>query len=165
MRVAKIAFASPELIQAFRNLQGQPGKKFYVTMSAGNDAGNAKSNLPGCFNGPRFFTISSINGDLTCADYANFNLESPGAKQVDYVTVSTRVFSLWKDNQFRMASGTSASSALAAGIVCALGEHGNNLLTKHALFLNILLFLTSYAFLLFKIGDKPNTLLKSRQQN
>lgn len=84
-----------------------------VTLSAGNNAGNAAFNNPGCTNGTNIFTASSINGDLSCAPYANFG--SP----VDYVTVGTRVFSLWKDGNFIMATGTSISSALLAGIIHA----------------------------------------------
>ena len=87
----------------------------FVTLSAGNDAGNAECNRPGCINGATIFTASSINADRTCAGYANFG--SP----VDYVTVGTRVFSLWFNNGYRMASGTSISSALLAGIIHAKG--------------------------------------------
>lgn len=85
----------------------------FVTLSAGNDAGNAACNRPGCLDGTNIFTASSINADSTCAFYANFG--SP----VDYVTVGTRVFSLWKDGNFIMASGTSVSSAILAGIIHA----------------------------------------------
>jgi subtilisin family serine protease len=84
-----------------------------VTLSAGNDAGNAMCNRPGCIDGANIFTASSINADSTCALYANFG------RPVDYVTVGTRLFSLWDDGGFRMASGTSASSALLAGIIHA----------------------------------------------
>jgi len=82
-----------------------------VTLSAGNDAGRAECNRPGCINGTNVFTASSINADSTCAPYANFG------RPVDYVTVGTRLFSLWNDGGFRLASGTSASSALLAGII------------------------------------------------
>lgn len=85
----------------------------FVTLSAGNDAGNAECNRPGCINGVNIFTTSSINTDSTCAFYANFG--SP----VDFVTVGTRVFSLWQNGQYRMASGTSVSSAILAGIIHA----------------------------------------------
>ena len=85
----------------------------FVTLSAGNDAGNAECNRPGCINGTNIFTASSINADSTCALYANFG--SP----VDFVTVGTRVFSLWQNGGFRMASGTSFSSAIMAGIIHA----------------------------------------------
>ncbi len=85
----------------------------FVTLSAGNDAGNAECNRPGCINGINIFTASSMNADSTCAFYANFG--SP----VDFVTVGTRVFSLWQNGQYRMASGTSVSSAIMAGIIHA----------------------------------------------
>ncbi len=90
-------------------------KGIFVTLSAGNDAGNAQCNRPGCINATNIFTASSINVDKTCAVYANFG--SP----VAYVTVGTRVFSLWNNNGYRMASGTSVSSALLAGIIYATG--------------------------------------------
>jgi subtilisin family serine protease len=85
----------------------------FVSLSAGNDAGNALCNRPGCIDGTNIYTASSINADSTCALYANFG------RPVDYVTVGTRLFSLWNDDGFRMASGTSASSALLAGIIHA----------------------------------------------
>jgi hypothetical protein len=85
----------------------------YVTLSAGNNAGNAAFNQPGCTNGNNIFTTSSVNGDLSCAPYANFG------QPVDFVTVGTRVFSLWKDGAFIMATGTSISSGLLAGIIHA----------------------------------------------
>jgi len=90
----------------------------FVALSAGNDAGNALCNRPGCINGTHIYTASSINADSTCAVYANFG-RPPMRDPVDYVTVGTRVFSLWDDGQYRMASGTSASSALLAGIIHA----------------------------------------------
>lgn len=86
----------------------------YVTLSAGNDAGNAAYNCPGCTNATNVFTVSSINGDGTCAPYANF-----GLPPVDFVTVGTRVFSLWDNGNFIMATGTSISSAILAGIIHA----------------------------------------------
>lgn len=85
----------------------------YVTLSAGNDAGNASCNRPGCIDGANIFTVSSINRDNTCAVYANFG------PSVDYVTVGTRVFSLWMSKSYIMASGTSVSSAILAGIIHA----------------------------------------------
>lgn len=85
----------------------------YVTLSAGNDAGNASCNRPGCIDGANIFTVSSINRDNTCAVYANFG------PSVDYVTVGTRVFSLWMNKSYIMASGTSVSSAILAGIIHA----------------------------------------------
>jgi subtilisin family serine protease len=87
----------------------------FVTLSAGNDAGNASCNRPGCIDATNVFTASSINADSTCAVYANFGTP------VDFVTVGTRVFSTWYDHRYRMASGTSVSSALLAGIIHAKG--------------------------------------------
>lgn len=89
----------------------------FVTLSAGNDRADANCNRPGCISANRVFTASSINANLTCADYANF-----GAPPVDFVTVGTRVFSLWDNGGFRMASGTSVSSAILAGIIHARGS-------------------------------------------
>ena len=88
----------------------------FVTLSAGNDAGNAMCNRPGCISGDKVYTASSINADSTCAAYANF-----GNPPVDFVTVGTRLFSLWTSGGYRMASGTSVSSALLAGIIHARG--------------------------------------------
>jgi subtilisin family serine protease len=92
-------------------------ERVFVTLSAGNDAslgGNALFNSPGCIDAANLFTASSIDSDNTCALYANF-----GQPPVDYVTVGTRVFSLWGNGTFRMASGTSISSAVLAGILHA----------------------------------------------
>lgn len=107
---------APDIELAIRNLST---RGIYVTMAAGNNAGNAKCNFPGCITGPasRVFTVSSVNRDLSCAEYANFNITVPPSQPVEFVTVGTRVFSLWDNEQFRMASGTSASSALVAGII------------------------------------------------
>lgn len=97
-------------------------KGVFVIMAAGNNAGNATLNLPGCIdlNGlysKRVLTVSSLDSNLSCAQYANFNIGRPAGKPVDYVTVGTRVFSLWAKGEYRMASGTSASCALMAGII------------------------------------------------
>ena len=96
-------------------IRGVAGGGAFVTLSAGNNAGNAMCNRPGCINGANIYTVSSINADGTCADYANFGIS------VDFVTVGTRLFSLWKDGGYRMASGTSVSSAMLAGIIHARG--------------------------------------------
>ena len=98
-----------------RAISGVANSGVFVTLSAGNNAGNAMSNRPGCINGPNIFTVSSINADGSCAGYANFGTP------VDFVTVGTRLFSLWTDGGYRMASGTSVSSALLAGIIHASG--------------------------------------------
>ena len=90
-------------------------KNVFVTLSAGNDAGKAECNRPGCINATNIFTASSINADSTFAVYANFGTP------IDYVTVGTRVFSLWNNGRYLMASGTSISSALLAGIIHANG--------------------------------------------
>ena len=100
----------PGLTRAINNVTSNG---VFVTLSAGNDAGNAQCNRPGCINGTNIFTASSINADKTCAPYANFG------PSVDYVTVGSRVFSLWIGNYFIMASGTSISSAVLAGIIYA----------------------------------------------
>jgi hypothetical protein len=110
---------APNLRIVIQNLSTSKG--IFVTMAAGNNGGNAKSNLPGCINGGKIFTVSSLNADLTCAEYANFNVGIPPAHPVDFVTIGTRVFSLWSNGDFRMASGTSASSALVAGIIHVRG--------------------------------------------
>lgn len=111
----------PALVQAIDNVTLiKKNRKVFVTMSAGNDgrAGvHAGHNAPGCINQTHVFTTSSIGDVSTCATYANF-----GSPPVDFVTVGTRVFSLWANGTFRMASGTSVSSAILAGIIHAKGE-------------------------------------------
>jgi subtilisin family serine protease len=108
----------PELREAIEKVTFAGNEKnVFVSMSAGNNnQGNAGCNLPGCINGDLIFTTSSINIDRTCALYANF-----GIPPVDYATVGTRVFSLWNNGAFRLASGTSVSSAILAGIIHARG--------------------------------------------
>ena len=104
----------PGLRNAIENVTGHG---VFVTLSAGNNAGIANYNAPGCINGPNIFTTSSINADSTCAVYANFGW--PTTDPIDFVTVGTRLFSIWMGGQYRMATGTSVSSALLAGIIHA----------------------------------------------
>lgn len=111
-----------ELLERVTTIGGN--KSVFVTLSAGNDSGNAIFNRAGCISDLNIFTSSSINADSTCAVYSNF-----GIPPVDFVSVGTRVFSLWEDGNFRLASGTSVSSAILAGIIHAKGSAPTSLHT------------------------------------
>jgi subtilisin family serine protease len=98
------------LLRAIRSL-GRAG--IFVTMSAGNDAGDASFNIPGLVNGKNIFTTAAISTIKTIAPYSNY-----GAP-VDFVSVGNRVMSTYKDQSYTALSGSSMASAITAGIIHA----------------------------------------------
>jgi hypothetical protein len=87
----------------------------FVVMSAGNEGGNVAFNLPGNINGKNLFTVGSINSDGAFAGYSN------SGSGIDYLTIGTRIFSSWKNGEYRMVSGTSMACAVLSGIIHARG--------------------------------------------
>jgi hypothetical protein len=100
------------LRRAIRSL-GRAG--IFVTMSAGNNAGDASFNIPGLINGKNIFTTAAISTIKTIAPYSNYG--SP----VDFVSVGNRVMSTYKDQSYTALSGSSMASAITAGIIHANG--------------------------------------------
>jgi subtilisin family serine protease len=100
----------------------------YVVMSAGNEAGEAKENYPGCIEDPppptdvaTVYTIASITQAKQCAFYTN--LGDP----VRLVAIGTNVLSTYPrstatgPDRFCRMSGTSMSAAIVSGIIHARG--------------------------------------------
>ena len=105
------------LLRAIRSL-GRAG--IFVTMSAGNDAGDASFNIPGLVNGKNIFTTAAISTIKTIAPYSNY-----GAP-VDFVSVGNRVMSTYKNQSYTALSGSSMASAITAGIIHANGGKPSN---------------------------------------
>jgi subtilisin family serine protease len=105
------------LLRAIGSL-GRAG--IFVTMSAGNNAGDASFNIPGLINGKNIFTTAAISTIKTIAPYSNYG--SP----VDFVSVGNRVMSTYKDQSYTALSGSSMASAITAGIIHANGGKPSN---------------------------------------
>jgi subtilisin family serine protease len=88
----------------------------FIVIAAGNDGADARNSLPGCINGNNIFTVAAMNCDTTCAGYSNFG------PPVDWIAVGSNVFSTFKDNNYRIMSGTSMAAAVVSGVVHANGR-------------------------------------------
>jgi subtilisin family serine protease len=102
---------APAIMEALKNLTS---KGVYVSMSAGNNRGNAIYNLPGLLNGNNIYTTAAIKSDMQFDDRYS-NTGSP----VDLVSVGTNVFSTWPRKGYCSKTGTSMASAVTAGALHA----------------------------------------------
>lgn len=100
-------------------------KGIYIVMSAGNADSNGTQqsstiNFMGCVDGENFVTVGSLSLDSSqtpfFSDFSYFGMPS-----IDFITPGNEIFSTYKDNQYIMMSGTSASCAIMAGIIHANG--------------------------------------------
>jgi subtilisin family serine protease len=100
----------------FRDIRDQGA---FVVMSAGNEAGDASENFPGCIDAANVFTVSAISSvsPPVCAFYSNF-----GNPPVDYVAVGTNVLSTYPGNLYSVMSGTSMAAAVVSGVILARGS-------------------------------------------
>jgi hypothetical protein len=100
-------------------------KGIYVVMSAGNADStgvqmSSTENFMGCVEGESFVTVGSLTLDASqTATFSDFSYY--GMPSIDFVTPGSEIFSTYKDNQYIMMSGTSASCAIMAGIIHANG--------------------------------------------
>ncbi len=106
--------SNPSIRDAIRNL-GLAGT--FVVMAAGNDynCSGSPSNLPGCINGTRVYTVGALNCDLTKANYSN------GGQGVDWVAVGSGVYSTVPGGGYGTKSGTSMATPCVAGVIHARG--------------------------------------------
>lgn len=87
----------------------------YVVMAAGNDSGNANTQLPGCINGDKVFTVGAMDCDQSCAGYSNWG------SSVDWAAVGSNVTSTYPGGLYATGSGTSQAAPVVAGIIHARG--------------------------------------------
>ena len=115
--VANLSFGTPVGIHIFRKvLESLISKNVTVTASAGNDASDACRKLPGAIEGVVTIGASTIDDEV-----ANFT--NVGAC-VDLFAPGHRVTSAWRNSNTDRTtlSGTSQSSAFAAGVVALVLE-------------------------------------------
>lgn len=115
--------SNPALIGAIQDLAS---KGLFIVMSAGNDSGESSQNLPGCIEGPNIFTVGSY--DFDCSGFTGFSATGNlGTPAVDFVAPGENVFSAYPGARYMVASGTSMSAALVAGLIHSLGTAPNSL--------------------------------------
>lgn len=88
----------------------------WVVMNAGNDASDGRGFCPGCTNGTRIFTVSSISCSKTASPFSNF---SPAV--VDWVAVGEDAYSTLPGGKYGTLSGTEVAAAAVAGIIHSKG--------------------------------------------
>ena len=115
--VANLSFGTPVGINIFRIvLEALISKNVTVTASAGNEASDACRKLPGSIDGVLTIGASTVNDEV-----AKFSNMGPC---IDLFAPGDRITSAWRSANFDRAtlSGTSQSSAFAAGVAALLLE-------------------------------------------
>lgn len=104
-------------------------KGVFVVMSAGNADSNGVQqsstiNFMGCVDGDNLVTVGSLTLDsLQIPSFSDFSYF--GMPSIDFVTPGFEIFSTYKNNQYVLMSGTSASCAIMAGIIHSRGSIPN----------------------------------------
>ena len=102
-------------------------KKVFVVMAAGNGENgigvSASGFLPGCVDGLNgVFTIGSMRQDYVFPTMPNyFSIFSNFGTVLDWVAPGEVIFSTFPGNSYAVSSGTSAATAIVAGIIHANG--------------------------------------------
>ena len=115
--VANLSFGTPVAIKIFRQvLESLISKDIIVTASGGNEASDACNKLPGSIPGVLTIGASTIDDEI-----AKFTNTGPC---LDLFAPGDRITAAWRGSNFDRAtlSGTSQSSAFAAGVVALLLE-------------------------------------------
>ena len=120
--VANLSFGTPIGIHIFRHVvEALISKGVTVTASAGNEASDACKKLPGSIDGVLTVGASTVNDEI-----AKFTNTGPC---LDLFAPGDRITSAWRSANFDRAtlSGTSQSSAFAAGVVALILELDPNM--------------------------------------
>jgi subtilisin family serine protease len=102
-------------------------KGVYVVMAAGNGIDGVGVNVntfqPGCIDGlAGIYTIGSVRMDFEYpTNPISFSVFSNFGSELDWVAPGELIFSIYPGNRYAISTGTSASTAMVAGIIHANG--------------------------------------------
>jgi subtilisin family serine protease len=122
-------------VGGIKSALGQLQNEAFVVMAAGNGIDGVGVNVdtfqPGCVDGlTGIYTIGSIRMDFEYPTNPNaFSVFSNFGSALDWVAPGELIFSTYPSNRYAISTGTSASTAMVAGIIHANGGAPGELAT------------------------------------